>query len=80
MIARRFFSCGSVSQIVKHIEENVAHATKLHEDIYKRQDYVQRQLSDVYFDLGYLDQRLHAIESAIERLNIRINYIESKHD
>lgn len=79
MIVRRFFSCNNkaVAEIVKHIEDNVVHANQLHSDIYKRQDYVQRQLNDVYFDIGYIDKRLQTIESAIERLNIRINYIES---
>lgn len=81
MFIRRF-SCQRkcLSQVVKHIEDNVLSSNKIHSDIYKRQEYIQKQLNDVYFDIDYIDKRIESLESSIKRLCIRLESLEMKQE
>lgn len=72
MIFIRRFSCRKKICVLKHIEENMATSNKIHSDIYKRQDYIQRQINDVYFDINNTNKKIDHLESIIKQLYARI--------
>ncbi len=47
-------------------------------DIFKRQEYIQRQINGVYADMDYLDCRITEIKNSISRLNVRLDALEQK--